>query len=130
MVRILVVDDDAVLRGVLAEALQDEGYDVVTAATGAGALALVQDEAARSRPDLIIFDLLMPEMDGWAFAAAYHQSAPPHAPLVLLTAATILADGTVLGRGLPVAAGVLPKPFNLDDLLALVQAAGAPNRRE
>jgi CheY-like chemotaxis protein len=68
----------------------------------------------------------MPEMDGWAFADAYGQTPPPHAPILFLTAATIWADGTVAGRALPVGARLLPKPFALDDLLAVVQAAGAP----
>ena len=63
----------------------------------------------------------MPDVDGWAFAAAYQQMPPPHAPLVLLTAGTVGAGDIVLGRPLPVAADVVPKPFELDDLLAVVR---------
>ena len=124
-VRVLVVDDDDSTRGVLVEALADEGYVVMPAADGAAALALLE----AWRPDLILLDLLMPGMDGWAFTEAYQQIAPPHAPLVLLTAGTVGLEETVAGRPVPAAAGVLPKPFILDDLLALVQrhAQSAPH---
>lgn len=57
-------------------------------------------------------------MDGWAFLTAYQQH--PRAPVILLTAATVASDGTMQGRPLPEAAGRLAKPFDLDDLLALV----------
>jgi two-component system cell cycle sensor histidine kinase/response regulator CckA len=64
--RILVVDDDAVLRGVLAEALQDEGYEVVTAADGEEAWAILERE---DEPfDLVLSDLEMPNRGG-AFAS-------------------------------------------------------------
>src|SRR4051794_23983356 len=61
--RVLVVDDDVSIRGFLAEALRDEGYEVQTAGNGHDALALLREW----RPDLILLDLMMPVMDGWAF---------------------------------------------------------------
>jgi CheY-like chemotaxis protein len=114
-----VVDNDESIRAVVAEALRDEGYQVAQAADGGAALALL----AAWPPDRILLDLLMPGMDGWAFMEAYQQLAPPYAPVILLTAAALTADGTIAGRPLPTAAGVLAKPFDLDGLLAAVQAA-------
>ena len=114
--RVLVVDDDESNRFVVAEVLADDGYEVVPAADGVGALALLADW----RPDLIVLDLLMPEMDGWAFLAAYQQLPPPHCPVVLMTAASVARPGTVWHRPLPPAADVLAKPFDLDTLTALV----------
>ena len=108
--RVLVVDDDESIRAVLAETLGDEGHEVAQAADGADALALV----GTWPPDLILLDLLMPRMDGWDFLAVAHQRAP----VILLTATQVTPDGTVAGRPLPPVAGVLPKPFNISDLLA------------
>ena len=116
--RVLVVDDDAGNRGLLADVLADDGHEVAQAADGAAALALLPDW----QPDVILLDLLMPKIDGWDFLAAYQHRAP----VILLTAAQVTPDGTVAGRPLPPAAGVLVKPFTLDDLFAVVQAAGVP----
>ncbi len=117
--RVLVVDDDAGNRGLLADVLADDGHEVAQAADGAAALALL---AGGWQPDVILLDLLMPEMDGWDFLAAYQHRAP----VILLTAATAGPEGTIFGRPLPPAAGVLVKPFPLNDLFAAVRAAGAP----
>jgi CheY-like chemotaxis protein len=116
-VRVLVVEDEENIRAVVAETLVDEGYEVEQAAHGADALALL---AGGRPPDLILLDLLMPVMDGWAFAAAYRQLPPPHAPLVLFTASSLGPEGTSAGRPLPESAATLAKPFDLDELLALI----------
>jgi CheY-like chemotaxis protein len=59
--RVLVVDDDPVIRSTVAELLLDEGYRVDQAADGAEVLAV----AATSMPDAIVLDLMMPLLDGW-----------------------------------------------------------------
>jgi CheY-like chemotaxis protein len=67
MKRVLVVDDEEAIRLTLAEALEDEGYAVVTAQNGAEALVQV-----RARPPHgIVLDLMMPVLDGWGFLKAY-----------------------------------------------------------
>ena len=124
-VRVLVVEDEESIRAVVAEALVDEGYEVAQAAHGAEGLALL---AGGWQPDLILLDLLMPVMDGWAFADAYRQLPPPHAPLVLFTASSLAPEGTSVGQLLPPAAATLAKPFTLDELLAVVQVIGGAPR--
>jgi len=111
--RVLVVDDDASIQGFLAEALADEGYDVRTADNGREALAVLRVW----RPDLILLDLMMPEMDGWTFRA--EQRALPDAeavPVIVLSATRELA---AKAEGLA-AAAVFAKPFDLDRLLSTI----------
>jgi CheY-like chemotaxis protein len=115
--RVLVVDDDAETRYVLVQALQDEGYAVTEAADGGIALALL----AEWPPDLILLDLFMPNLDGWGFCGAYAQRPPPRAPVVLLTAATLSDTQMSQGRPLPDTAATVTKPFDLDELLAVVR---------
>ena len=68
--RVLVIEDDATIRGVVAEMLLDEGYEPFLAINGQDGLA----QLAACRPDLIILDLMMPVLDGVAFRAAQRAS--------------------------------------------------------
>ena len=112
--RVLVVEDDPSLRLVLVDALVDEGHDVREAASGARALAVLQEWL----PDLILLDITMPEMDGRTFRFEQRRLPSPasQTPVVLVTGshdhATLIAE---LG-----AAALLRKPFNLDELVTLV----------
>jgi CheY-like chemotaxis protein len=118
---VLVVDDDPDIRQVVRDALEEEGCIVAEAPDGASAL-----EAARQEhPALILLDMKMPVMDGWAFAAAYQQEPAPRAPLVVVTAATDAA-----ARAAEVGAdGHLGKPFDLEDLCRVVGRFVADLRR-
>ena len=115
---ILVVEDDDATREIVVQVLQEEGYHTLTAPDGAAALAILdRDEVPRI--SLILLDLWMPVMDGWQFAAAYRAQPREHAPIVLLTAesgqsAAIHADDLQ-------SAGFLIKPFDLEDLVAVVR---------
>ena len=77
---ILVVDDHANVRLLVAEYLREHDYRVLSAGDGAEALAV----ARRERPDLILLDLMMPNLDGFAFMQRYRQQHS--APIILLTA--------------------------------------------
>jgi two-component system chemotaxis response regulator CheY len=106
---ILVVDDDPDIRDGLAEALTSEGYTVRTAADGEDALRQLRARAA----DLILLDLMMPVMDGWAFRAAQKRRPEiARIPLLVVTAS---------GAEFSDADAVLRKPFELTDLLRLVK---------
>ncbi len=112
--RVLVVDDDPSIQGFLAEALADEGYGVRTAANGREALTVLQ----AWRPDLILLDLMMPEMDGWAFLARQRLDLElVRIPVIVMSASYSPHSGA--GR---IAADLLTKPFAIDQLLSKVEA--------
>src|SRR5437588_11706496 len=113
MTRVLVVDDDAIIRSVVADLLEDEGYVVDTAEDGAQAL-----QRARSAPPAaILLDLMMPVLDGWGFVdACRQQGICLGVPVVVMSAAHGLREITSRLKQLGVRA-VLAKPF---DALALI----------
>ncbi|TMA38243.1 MAG: response regulator [Deltaproteobacteria bacterium] len=87
--RILVVEDDADNRRIVAKVLTGEGYEVIEVATGAEAVAAVHQQ----RPDLIIMDLALPGIDGWE-ASRRIKAAPDSAdiPIIALTAFAMRGD--------------------------------------
>jgi DNA-binding response OmpR family regulator len=111
--RVLVVDDDALIRDTLATALSDEGYSVRVAADGRAAL----DTLDEWRPDLIVLDLMMPVMDGQAFRAAQRDlDDAADIPVIVLSAAhNVQSRASTMG-----AAAIFPKPFDLGSLLEAV----------
>lgn len=112
MKSVLVVDDEPVIRDVVAEALRDEGYAVTTARDGRMALDLL----AREPPDLVVMDVMMPGMNGReAYLAMRSRPDLPMIPVILMSAAisTEMLDPSI--------SGFLPKPFDLNDLVLLVE---------
>jgi CheY-like chemotaxis protein len=112
----MVVEDDAEIRESIADILQEEGYAVVVAADGAEALSLLRIGGAQ-RPSLILLDLMMPVMDGWAFAEAVRiDSELATIPMVALSGdAHVTAEAEALG-----CVAAIRKPISLDALLDLV----------
>src|SRR5690242_15336766 len=113
--RVLVVDDEATIRDLLSGSLRFAGFEVVTAASGAEAVRA----AARSRPDLILLDVMMPDGDGFEVARRL-RADPGGIPMVFLTARDEVTD-RVAGLNLG-ADDYVTKPFSLDEVLARVQA--------
>jgi DNA-binding response OmpR family regulator len=111
---ILVVDDDRELRALVQSYLTQEGFRVVAAPDGREALFVAREE----KPDLIILDLMMPEMSGYDFMRVYGKEAD--APIILLTARLGESD-KVLGLELG-ADDYVTKPFSLRELTARVRA--------
>jgi CheY-like chemotaxis protein len=110
---VLIVEDDADLREMMAQLLSLEGYQTATVANGREALDYLKQGG---HPDLILLDLMMPVMDGWEFRR--QQQADPamaSVPVVILSAldAHRAADVT--------AEAFLKKPLDFDRLLALVR---------
>lgn len=104
---VLLIEDDAAVRDVCAEALTDEGYAVRAAGDGISGLAQLDHE-----PDVIVLDLAMPRMDGWEFLRRLRGTiGHERTPVLLLT-----ATGST-GASLAGAQAILRKPFVLEALL-------------
>jgi len=112
--KILVVDDKAELRPLLKQYLTQEGFDIVAASNGQEALFV----ARREKPDLILLDIMMPEMGGFEFMRAYSREADT--PIILLTA-RLEENDKVLGLELG-ADDYITKPFSPRELAARVRA--------
>ena len=108
---VLVVDDDTSILDTVTAILSGEGYEVVSAASGQEAL----DAVARKRPMVILLDMRMPVMDGWAVARALRGQGID-VPIVVMTA----AESAKRWADEVGAEGYLAKPFGLDELLAAV----------
>ncbi len=111
---ILVVDDAANIRALVRDYLLAEGFAVHTAEDGRAALRLARQE----HPDLILLDLMMPEMGGYEFLRAYRREAA--VPVIVLTARQDETD-KVLGLELG-ADDYVTKPFGMRELVARVRA--------
>lgn len=114
MKTILVVDDKANVRTLLREYLTEQGYRVVTAENGRIALFVAREE----KPDLILLDIMMPEMDGNDFLRLHRKEA--NTPVILLTARVEETD-KVLGLELG-ADDYVTKPFGMRELVARIRA--------
>jgi CheY-like chemotaxis protein len=122
MAVIFVVDDYAVHRDALRSFLRRRGHEVVTAKDGAEALEKLQSW----RPDLVVLDLWMPNVDGLAVLAALREPGQPACPVIVTTAAT---DGDILRRATELGARLvlLKTQFSLSALAdAIVLALPAP----
>jgi two-component system, OmpR family, alkaline phosphatase synthesis response regulator PhoP len=111
---ILVVDDQVSVRRLLQDYLAEEGFRVVTASNGRAALFVARSE----KPDLILLDIMMPEMSGYDFIRAYRKERST--PVILLTARPEESD-KVLGLELG-ADDYVTKPFGMRELVARIRA--------
>lgn len=119
MARILVVDDDAALREMLALILGGEGYEVTTAGDGVDAVELL---AGGMRPAVLLLDLMMPVMGGTAVCTWMAEAIPSaERPRVV-----ILSAGLSHTSYFPGADAALAKPYDVDDVLTLVRRFVAP----
>lgn len=112
---ILVVDDDPDIRDIVADILSDEGYRAYSAENGRQALHMLR---AGLRPDLILLDMMMPELDGWGFRAEQRRCADlAGIPVVLFTAHELPVNAAEEMQ----VAGLLKKPIRLAQLLDAVR---------
>ena len=113
MVRILLAEDDDSMRAYLARALEKSGYEVVAVATGTQAVPHIESD----RFDLLLTDIVMPEMDGIELAQ-HTANVAPQTRIMFITgfAAVTLKAGKAVPQ-----AKVLSKPFHLRDLVLEVE---------
>ena len=110
---VLIVEDDADLREMMAQLLALEGYQTAAVANGREALEYLQQENV---PNLILLDLMMPVMDGWEFRR--HQQANPALAAVPVIVLSALDQSRTAGVN---AEAILKKPLDFDRLLELVR---------
>ncbi|MDR2252410.1 MAG: response regulator transcription factor [Bifidobacteriaceae bacterium] len=115
LAKLLVVDDEPSIRELLATSLKFAGFAVTTAATGGQAVAAAMDD----RPDLIVLDVMLPDMDGFTVARRLRDRAD-HIPVLFLTARDALDDkihGLTIGGD-----DYVTKPFSLEEVVARIKA--------
>jgi DNA-binding response OmpR family regulator len=115
MERILIIEDELPMRTALQDVLDAEGYRVLSAADGESGLR----RAIEEKPDLVLLDIMMPRLDGYAVCAELRRLSNP-VPILMLT-----AKGQVEDRVTGLDAGAddyLVKPFSTEELLARVRA--------
>ena len=112
--KILVVDDEVLLVKGIRFNLQNEGYEVITGSNGLEAVRQVQDQ----RPDLVVLDVMMPEMDGLTACSKIREFS--NVPIIMLTAKTDDMDKLIgFDHGVD---DYLTKPFNILELKARIRA--------
>ncbi|MGE5459404.1 MAG: two-component system response regulator [Solirubrobacterales bacterium] len=113
--RVLVVDDEPQVVWMLRFSLEAEGYQTYSARDGRAAL----EEIRVHRPSVVLLDIMMPVMDGWSVLEELRSLPEAERPRVVVVSARASlrdrAKATELG-----ADAFIPKPFNVDDLLAVV----------
>jgi DNA-binding response OmpR family regulator len=120
--KILVIDDEPMVRSAVGRVLTDEGYTVEFAGDGAAAL----ERLAATPPDAILLDLMMPGMNGRQFLHALRRDLRSNVPVVVMTAVHGLGQRAIsLG-----ATDVVEKPFDVDELLNKVALAVFRARQE
>jgi DNA-binding response OmpR family regulator len=118
--QILVIEDDAALRQLLATALSKAGYSVALAEHGLD--GLMQIDRASPKPKLLLVDIMIPELDGLSLVRALKNKAETrNIPVMFLSART---DTRTIAEGISIGAKFyVTKPFVMDDLLAKVRRA-------
>ena len=120
--RVLVVDDDEVIRRLIAVNLQLEGFEVETAVDGQDCL----DKVTEIAPDVITLDIMMPRLDGWVTAMELRKNPETSHVKVVLITARAQEDDKRRGHQIGVDA-YLTKPFDPAEMIRIVrELAGAP----
>ena len=115
---VLIVDDDLDIRELLAEALEEQGFDVVTAANGLEAITLVRNMT--TPPSIILLDLMMPVLDGYGFL----EQRAKEAMLAAIPVAVISAGHGLDPSRLSEAARIIPKPIDVGMLVSVINDFG------
>lgn len=116
--RVLVVEDDDGLRGLLSDILAESGYQVIEANNGLDAMV-----TSRSlRPDVVLSDIMMPRLDGLDLLHDFAEVFPT-IPIVAMSAAFVVNQELAAAAISEGAASILAKPFSPDDVVASVARA-------
>ncbi len=111
----MIIDDDPVIRELLYFNLSVRGYKVISCASGQKALEMFSQE----KPDLILLDVMMPEMDGWEVLKILRDHYDRDIKILMLTAKGTERD-KLIGKSILKADEYVTKPFDLESLLNLI----------
>lgn len=113
--RVLVIDDDLPLRGMLAAALRQHGFKVLLAGDGAEG----QRALTIHNPDVVLLDLAMPDVNGWDFLQRLQETGHlGRVPIIVVSAHLHVDPQAILQMGVK---AILPKPFNLPELIDVIE---------
>ncbi|MDG5815196.1 response regulator [Chitinispirillales bacterium ANBcel5] len=112
---IFVIDDDPVIRELVTFNLQVRGYEVMAFSNGMDALQSIEE----TRPDLVILDVIMPDLDGWEMCKILRDTDET-LPIIMLTALDTARD-KLIGRSILRADAYVTKPFDIDHLISSVK---------
>ncbi len=113
--RVLVIDDDLPIRGMLAAALRQHGYQVLLAGDGGEG----QRALTIHNPDIVLLDLAMPDVNGWDFLQRLQETGRlGKIPIIVVSAHLRVDPQAILRMGVK---AILPKPFNLPELIDLIE---------
>ena len=116
---ILIIDDDAGIRELVSLFLTHKGYAAVGARNGAEALAYLDQH--RPLPDLILLDLMMPDLDGWeVYQRLKSNPKTTHVPIIVVTARAQSID-KILGLHIAKVDDYITKPFSPSELIASIE---------
>lgn len=117
--RVLVIDDDLPIRGMLAAALRQHGFQVLLAGDGAEG----QRALTIHKPDVVLLDLAMPDVNGWDFLQRLQETGHlGNVPIIVVSAHVRVEPQALLQMGV---SAILPKPFNLPELIELIEHLAA-----
>jgi DNA-binding response OmpR family regulator len=117
MARILIIDDEPEILTLFQLLLEDAGYEVHTCQSG----RLAWDAIVKSRPDMVILDVMLPGVDGHSIQMRMAQESETKAiPVLIMTA---LGPTQTLFAGAPNVVGFLLKPFRAEDILSIVKSS-------
>jgi len=113
--KVLVIDDDLPLRGMLAAALRQHGFQVLLAGDGAEG----QRALTIHNPDVVLLDLAMPDVNGWDFLQRLQETGHlGRVPIIVVSAHLHVDPQAILQMGVK---AILPKPFNLPELIDVIE---------
>jgi DNA-binding NtrC family response regulator len=116
LAKVLVVDDDPEIAGVLGELLKKDGHEVMVFASGEGAVSAGRE----ARFDVVLVDIRLPDMDGLAVLRAFQESSPESAVILMTAFGTVETAIQAIKAG---AYDYVPKPFKLDEVRIVVERA-------
>lgn len=115
--KIIVIDDDPGILEILEFNLNIRGYNVLAFTSGKEALEKVFDE----KPDLIILDVIMPDLDGWEILKIIKDHLSENSIKILMLTAKSTEKDKLIGRSILKADDYITKPFDLNELLATIR---------